>query len=322
MLARHHQDDMKLPLVLPRLHPGLLHPTTTFHKGVSLENVWSIFRFHVNFQGCRSKWYPSCIFVSQAILAGLGELGSRLGRNSFGQKVGSTCEKSMVSSLVMFYEMYEEDSRCDVFMCSMLICQKYNRRNVSLLLHFTVIYTYVFIGFVHVDPYSSGSTLYNIQVSAVSTAIHGLTCLEKVPNTHITFKTIESSNLINREEVKSHTNWLNYDQMATFAKKCNWNDITEQWRQRGPWWYSSSSSLLEHWGSVLRLQRSFCKNFWLQIVCWNFLMLNSSILGNSTWQKTTATSTKPSKGSFAGNYVTQVSKFGCSQNAEKIHQVS
>lgn len=147
----------------------------------------------------------------------------------------------------------------------------------------------------------------------------------KGAKTHITFKTTESSNLINGEEVKSHTNWLNYDQMATFAKKCTLNDITEQWRQRGPWWYSSSSSLLEHWGSVLRLQRSFCKKFWLQIVCWNFLMLNSSILGNSawhTWQKTTATSTKPFQGFIAGNYVTQVSKFGCSQNAENIHQVS
>lgn len=31
---------------------------------------------------------------------------------------------------------------------------------------------------------------------------------------------------------------------------------------------------------------------------------------------------QPSKGSFAGHYVTQVAKFGCSQNAEKIHQVS
>ena len=51
-----------------------------------------------------------------------------------------TCENSMVSSVLMFYEMYEEDRIRDVFMCSMFICQKYNRRNVSLLLHFTVIY--------------------------------------------------------------------------------------------------------------------------------------------------------------------------------------
>lgn len=86
---------------------------------------------------------------------------------------------------------------------------------------YVYIYYISFIGFVHVDPYSSGSTLYNIQVSAVSTAIHGPEMFGKGAKTHITFKTIESSNLINREEVKSHTNWLNYDQMATFAKKCN-----------------------------------------------------------------------------------------------------
>lgn len=47
------------------------------------------------------------------------------------------------------------------------------------------IYIYIhisFIGFVHVDPYSSGSTLYNIQVSAVSVQrFFGLKCLEKVP---------------------------------------------------------------------------------------------------------------------------------------------
>ena len=48
-------------------------------------------------------------FWSQAILAGLVNWAQDY------QKVGSTCEKSMVSWRFMFYEMYEEDRICDVF---------------------------------------------------------------------------------------------------------------------------------------------------------------------------------------------------------------
>ena len=90
MLARHHQDDMKLTRFAKMQHPGLLHPTPRkLHPGTwKMDHFWQrSFLFNVlsfsSFQGCRSKWYPFCIFVSQAILACLGELGSRLGRNSF-----------------------------------------------------------------------------------------------------------------------------------------------------------------------------------------------------------------------------------------------
>ena len=68
--------------------------------------------------------------------------------------------------------------------CLMCICKNITEE-MSVYNAFLLIYIYIyisFIGFVHVDPYSSGSTLYNIQVSAVSVQrFFGLKCLEKVP---------------------------------------------------------------------------------------------------------------------------------------------